>query len=324
MSGDEVPIVSKYSCRYCQGIDSDIAESGIRDWEYGVEGTYEYRVCRTCNGVQLYPFPDLEDLKRAYDIDYHGYADKETRGSVFAVLYWLKELLFRRKMRKYVGPGDRVLDVGCGAGEFLLGLRSLGVTELEGIDFNAELMARLREQGLTTFAGTFPEFSAPADSYDMISMNNYLEHTLDPAAELEKSLELLRSGRHLVGEVPGFASFDRMMFGRYWGGNHVPRHTFQFTPKILRTQLLKAGFEDIRITHELNTSHWALSVQNFLQRAVPDLRNNPAIEHGRGRYYLPLVLLFIPVNLVSVLLRKSGCIKFYARKPRNKPPQGQC
>ncbi len=305
----------EYSCRNCRGQTGKVVESGIRDWEYGVEGEYEYRRCSKCGGVQLHPFPNLDDLKRAYDIDYHGYADKDTRGSLFAALYWFKEQLFRRKMRNFVGPGDRVLDIGCGAGEFLLGLRSLGVERLEGIDFNAELMARLQGQGLTTFAGTFADFKVPENSYDLVSMNNYLEHTLDPAMELEKSLRLLRPGAHLVGEVPGFSSFDRLLFGRYWGGNHVPRHTFQFTPDILRQRLQAAGFDQIRITHELNTSHWALSVQNFLQRGVEDLRRNPAIKHGRSGLYLPLVLLFIPVNLLSVLLRRSGCLKFYARKP---------
>ena len=218
-------------------------------------------------------------------------------------------------MSRLVDPGSRVLDVGCGAGEFLLGLRNMGVRELHGIDFNAPVIRELETQGITGFCGTFGDFAAADSSYSLISMNNYLEHTLDPAAELEKCCRILQPGGYLVGEVPGFDSLDRRLFGRYWGGNHVPRHTYQFNQGFLRERLLAAGFTEVSISHELNTSHWALSVQNLMQRNASDLRDNASLVHGRSRYYLLLLLLFIPINLVAVLLRRSGCTKFYARKP---------
>ncbi|MFT5333088.1 MAG: hypothetical protein ACI9DH_001744, partial [Halioglobus sp.] len=82
------------------------------------------------------------------------------------------------------------------------------------------------------------------------------------------------------------------------------------------------GFVDIEISHQLNTSHWSLSVQNYLQRNAKDLRANPAISFGRSRYYAVLLLFFIPVNIVCVLMKKSGCIKFSARKPQGNPANG--
>ena len=205
--------------------------------------------------------------------------------------------------------------MGCGAGDFLHNMRALNVGQLQGIDFSEDMIQRLQEQGIDGFCGTFGDFQGKAGSYQLISMNNYLEHTLDPVSELEKALELLSPGSHLVGEVPGYGSWEQTLFGRYWGGNHIPRHTYQYTPQRLQALLQETGYSEVRISHQLNTSHWALSVQNFMQRKVSDLRNNPAIDHGRGRFYVPLLLLFIPVNLLCVLARKSGCIKFSARKP---------
>lgn len=313
MSGGEQP--QAYRCNYCQATHAATVSSGIRDWEYGVAGSYAYLRCDQCSGVQLSPFPDLDDLKLAYDIDYHGYATGNKRGALFSLLYEAKEWLFRRQMQRLVSPSSRVLDVGCGAGEFLLSMRALGVERLEGIDFSPEMVAGLAQHGISGFCGTFPEFNGEEQGYDLVSMNNYLEHTLEPARELDKAMSLLRPGAHLVGEVPGFDSWERQLFGKYWGGNHVPRHTYQFGPDFLRQLLERAGYQDVEISHQLNTSHWALSVQNFMQRKRPDLRNNPALEHGRSRYYVPLLLLFIPINLVCVLLRKSGCLKFSARKP---------
>lgn len=304
-----------FECKYCQALQFDIITDGMRDWEYGVDGKYSWYQCCSCEGVQLQPFPGLDDLKRAYDIDYHGYATGEKRGLLFSLLYGAKERLFRRQMSRLVTPASNVLDVGCGAGEFLLNMRALGVVALEGIDFSQDMVTALEHQGIAGFCGTFPEFAGESDRYDLVAMNNYLEHTLEPRQELEKAFDLLNRGAHLVGEVPGFDSLERRIFGRYWGGNHVPRHTYQFNADFLARLLTDAGFVDVKIRHQLNTSHWALSVQNFLQRKVGNLRENPVIKHGRSAYYVPLLLLFIPINIACVLLKKSGCVKFSARKP---------
>jgi SAM-dependent methyltransferase len=305
----------RYRCNYCGQTEASTVSEGIRDWEYGVEGNYAYLRCANCHGVQLAPFPGLDDLRKAYDIEYHGYATGEKRGALFSMLYGAKEALFQRQMNQLVKPSSKVLDVGCGAGEFLLSMQALGLDQLEGIDFSQEMIDSLTQRGIKGFCGTFPDFNGAVGSYDLISMNNYLEHTLEPATELDQAMTLLQPGGHLVGEVPGFDSWERQLFGRYWGGNHVPRHTYQFGPRFLRQLLAQCGYHDIRISHQLNTSHWALSVQNYLQRNRADLRNNPAIDHGRSRYYVPLLLLFIPINVVCVLMRKSGCLKFSARKP---------
>jgi SAM-dependent methyltransferase len=303
-----------FACNYCRNNACTVVSDGIRDWEYGVPGTYAYLQCTRCEGVQLSPFPGLEDLKRAYDIDYHGYALGQRRGPVFSLLYRTREWLFRRQMGRLVDAQSRVLDVGCGQGDFLRSLKSLGVRRLEGIDFSPDMIEALKSQGIDGYCGTFPDFEGAGESYDLIAMNNYLEHTLDPVQELAKAHELLAPGSYLIGEVPGFDSWERQIFGRYWGGNHVPRHTYQFSARFLLKVLQEAGYEEIRISHQLNTSHLALSVQNVLQRNRENLAENPGIEHGRSWYYVPLLLLFIPVNAVCVLSRRSGCLRFRARK----------
>ncbi len=302
-------------CNFCGGDTAELYD-GIRDWEYGVDGSWSYRQCDDCNAVQLSPFPSLDDLKTAYDIDYHGYAAGEGRGRLFSLLYELRARLFERRMASLVEPGSRILDVGCGAGDFLQGLRRMGLRQLTGIDFSADMVKRLQELDMEGYCGTFEDFPAEPFSYDLVAMNNYLEHTLQPRVELEKAQRILRPGGWLVGEVPGFDSWERRAFGRFWGGNHVPRHTYQFSAGFLECELRRAGFEEVRITHQLNTSHLALSIQNYLQRRRPDLRHNPRLKNGRSSYYVPLLLLLIPFNLLAVLVGKSGCTQFEARKPR--------
>ena len=143
-------------------------------------------------------------------------------------------------------------------------------------------------------------------------MNHYIEHVLDPVADLEKAKALLRFGGVLVGESPNFRSVDRKIFGRYWGGNHVPRHTLQYEPDQLYRLLRDAGFKNIVITSELNTGMVAKSIQNYLQRNVKTLSDNPRLKYGRIKQFDLLLIAAIPLNTVLKLIRKSGVMKFTA------------
>jgi len=149
----------------------------------------------------------------------------------------------------------------------------------------------------------------------VVFMNNYLEHTLEPRAELEKARDLLKPGGALAGEVPGYDSPDRRLFGPYWGGNHVPRHTFQFDQGFLRRLLAEAGYQRPRIQHSLSTGHWALSVQNYLVRYELAGGGPPAsLRHGRAWYFHLLLLAFLPVHVPCVLAGKSSVTRFVATR----------
>lgn len=302
------------TCHVCGGDDWTVACEGIRDWEYGVEGEWAYRRCGSCGVLQLHPFPDVEDLIRAYSVDYHGYRTSAEKGRLYKLLFEVKDALFRRKALKSLPRGAAMLDVGCGSGEYLSRLKVLEPQRLDGIDFNEKAVHLAREKGIDCWQGIFPDFPAESETYDVVFMNNYLEHTLSPCEELEKAARVLKPGGKLIGEVPNFRSFDQKLFGRYWGGNHVPRHTFQFEPTPLERLLAQAGFRDVRTKQELSTNHFCLSFQNFWQRKETDLANNPSLKKGRAWYYNHLLIALLPLNVINVLRGRSGVMKFFATR----------
>lgn len=300
-------------CRVCSRELSAAEVSGIRDWEYGFPGEFAYRPCPGCGVRQLYPFPDLDDLREAYRIDYHGHAEPGQKGLIYSLLFRTLERMEQTRLRQLVAGGASVLDVGCGIGLFLEKLRALGAANLAGIDFNEHAVQSVRAKGIACHQGTFLDFPAEPASFDVVVMSNYLEHTLNPGQELAQARRLLRPNGVLLGEMPNFRSIDRAIFGRYWGGNHVPRHTFQFTPSVVKSFLNQAGFSRVRLVYPLNTSHFALSVQNLFQRNIQDLRHNNALKHGRAKYYSTLLLALIPFNLLAILIKRTGFIRFEAR-----------
>ena len=192
-------------------------------------------------------------------------------------------------------------------------LQQLGAAELQGIDFSPRAVELAGRRGIPVFEGVFSDFEAEPESFEMIVMYNYLEHTLHPDQELAKARKLLVPGGHLIGELPNFGAWDRRLAKRYWGGNHVPRHTFQFDPRTLEAALSDADFSEVRLAQELNPTMIALSVQNFLQRHQRDLAHNASVPHGRAPYNAALMLLCLPLNTLLVLARRAGVLKFFAR-----------
>lgn len=301
-----------YNCKICSGADFTVIIDNIRDWEYGFEGSYEYRKCSKCSSIQVHPFPSIQDLIESYNVDYHGFALPRQKGMLYSAFYKISEWITAREIRNIVHKKSSVLDVGCGIGLFLRKLKAMGFHKIEGIDFSEKAVNAVNESGITCHKTTFIDFEKEDRFYDLIVMNNYLEHTLNPLNELRKARALLKNKGALLGEVPNFDSLDRLLFGRYWGGNHVPRHTFQFNALNLKSLLEQAGFKAVKISYPLNTSHFALSFQNVFQRNRADLRNNASLVHGRNRYHSLFMMGLVPANGFCVLLKKAGFIRFNA------------
>jgi len=99
---------------------------------------------------------------------------------------------------------QRILDIGCGSGEFLALLKSRGLEGL-GYEFSPAVADLARTKGHTVFSGSFPEAmvaTGPQEKFDVICLFQVLEHVADPIQLLEKARSLLHVGGILIVSVP--------------------------------------------------------------------------------------------------------------------------
>jgi len=288
------------------------ALSDVRDLEYRVEGKFSFYGCLVCNLLVLLPIPSIEDLKNAYPDDYHGF--HTSAAGVISHLYRFVYFFRLYEYRRLISEKGNILDVGCADAYYfdLLKKRYPRINPY-GIEFKDEIAEKGRKKGRNIFTGTIDDFVSEI-KFDLIIMNNLIEHVPDPREELEKARALLKAGGYIIIETPNIDSWDYALTKRFWGGLHVPRHTYVFSTSALNYLICMAGFEVIKINFLLNTDHWALSVQNYLQSTGVF---RVKLKNGRTWYYKYLLFLFLPLNILQFVFKKTGSIQMVIKKHEN-------
>jgi hypothetical protein len=85
------------------------------------------------------------------------------------------------------------------------------------------------------------------ERYDVVTMSHYLEHTIDPIAEIRAANLVLADGGVLMVEVPDPASRIGKIFGQLWIPHLQPQHLHFVSIENLERILGAHGFEVARV-----------------------------------------------------------------------------
>src|SRR5207237_7317322 len=95
------------------------------------------------------------------------------------------------------------LDVGCGLGFFMDGVRSQCNWRVFGVEFSAAAVDFARaELGLEVKQGELSEVEYPNVFFDYIQLHNVLEHVIDPMKLLKECRRILKPTGELHLRVP--------------------------------------------------------------------------------------------------------------------------
>jgi ubiquinone/menaquinone biosynthesis C-methylase UbiE len=97
-------------------------------------------------------------------------------------------------------PGARLLDGGCGAGDYVVALRQLGV-EARGVEYQPDKVGEARRRGVPAewiHQGDLEHLDFPDRSFDLALLNEVLEHVPDETRVLDEMHRVLIPGGTLV------------------------------------------------------------------------------------------------------------------------------
>jgi SAM-dependent methyltransferase len=222
--------------------------------------TFDITACITCNLLATNPRPEDSKLSDYYkSVDYISHTNKAA--SIIDQLYLLARTFTlrwkERLMRRYSKKPGRILDYGCGTGDFLAycSNKQWRTTGIEPATSAREIAIAKTN---TTIRPTINELSDEND-YDVITMWHVLEHVSDPSSLLQKILSLLKKDGTLFIAVPNHKSFDGKYYQSYWAGYDVPRHLWHFNPDSMKNLLLRNGLLVKRI-HPMKLDSYYVSL----------------------------------------------------------------
>jgi SAM-dependent methyltransferase len=146
----------------------------------------------------------------------------------------------------------RVLDIGCGSGDFLDLLRDSSLPiDSAGYDFSPEAAALARAKGHTVYNGSFPESILLANSgqlFDAICMFQVLEHVSDPVAYLQDVRRLLTPFGILIIGVPDADGPVRHFSSALT--DIPPHHVSRWCETTFRVAMPRQGFHVVSVARE--------------------------------------------------------------------------
>lgn len=206
-----------------------------------------------CEGCGLYtadPLPDCGDIAAYLDekLERRIRDDRDDFSRTVFRIFTEELTQSHRRLRTIENRarGGRLLDVGAGWGVFVGAAQERGWDAL-GIDlclYAAQLVREIFKIELKQ--GAFEEADFPSAHFDVITMWEYLEHAIDPAAALQKAAHILKPGGLLALSSPNTESlFNRSAFNRGEGQWDTPDHFHLFSRTNIEQLLRANNFEPI-------------------------------------------------------------------------------
>ena len=150
------------------------------------------------------------------------------------------DLLARYLVKRYRLPmGMKMLDLGCGRGEFLRGFLSCGLNGY-GVDQSSIAKSICPDVKITHSDLENESLPYKDNSFDFVFSKSVLEHFYYPEELVQEIYRILRPGGLVITMVPDWESVYKTFYDDY-------THRTPFTLASLRNIFVVNGFNDVKV-----------------------------------------------------------------------------
>jgi SAM-dependent methyltransferase len=198
----------------------------------------------------------------------------------------------------------RVLDIGCGFGE-TIGYHQGRGCEAHGVEVDENVLRVAERFGLNIKAGVFDPAAYETDYFDYVTLDQVMEHMIDPIEVLLGIKRILKPGGQVIISAPNVEGWGAYLFRRRWINWHAPYHLHHFSQWSLRRAAEQAGLT-LELTKTITASEWLhyqwAHLVTYPEGGVPSVYWTPMAEQNRVVRIVLKGLLFLRRTGVNHLI----------------------
>lgn len=192
--------------------------------------------CSNCGFWFSNPIPKEEKIGAYYQSEDYISHSNTSKDLISKIYKTVREYTIQKKLKlvKSYSESGKLLDIGCGTGEFLSACKKGGYDCL-GIepDNGARSMA-INNHGLEVKEEEALS-QIKENSIDVVSMWHVLEHVYHLQERVSTIKRILSKNGTVIIAVPNRTSFDAKYYNENWAAYDLPRHLYHFREKDIET-----------------------------------------------------------------------------------------
>ena len=230
--------------------------------DYLVTGeSFDIVECEVCSIRTTTPFPDKKIIGNYYSSDDYISHDDKVSG-IFDSIYRLVRTYQLNKKKKliekyYNKTNGKVLDIGCGAGDFLQYMKE-NHWNINGVD-TSNKARKIANKKLNIKVMDPQYWINNKEKYDVITCWHSLEHVHEPWVYLDKIKKSLTQDGFVIVALPNYQSTDAKIYKEFWAAYDTPRHLYHFTIKSM-DKIIKPHGLNIESIYRMNFDPFYVSM----------------------------------------------------------------
>jgi 2-polyprenyl-3-methyl-5-hydroxy-6-metoxy-1,4-benzoquinol methylase len=336
-----------FRCGICRKL-SEHQVYVAREMMFGFQDEFEYFECEQCGCVQIAKVPDnlfryYPDnyysfnpvVKAKYFLPRMSWWKRVrkhhfSREGLIRKFYLNKQNRIGRRLeaRLHYGPpirfpawltdhqlnlnltyGSKILDVGCGHGDWLHQLYTLGFSNLQGVDafIPSDLVY---PNGVSIKKGRISDVKG---QFDFVMMHHSLEHMPEQFETLQQVKRILKPNRFLLIRIPIASSYAWRKYRTNWVALDPPRHLFLHTINSLQVLAKATGFEVSEVVYDSYDQQFWGSEQYL--RNIPLMDERSLMVNPSSSLFSKVELAYFTELTTTLNQNKDGdCACFYLTK----------
>lgn len=166
--------------------------------------------------------------------------------------------------QKYCRFESRILDVGCGAGNFIVELYNMGFHNIKGIDPFVSNTLAYHDGKVIVEKKTIFDLN---EHFDFVMFNHSLEHMPDQFEVMKKTYDILDKAGSVLVRIPLIDNYFWRRYGMRQGSIDAPIHLYMHSVESFRILIQKAGFKIDKIYFD--ASDYTFSASEKMKMGIP-------------------------------------------------------